>query len=92
MQNTILHIGSSHQAEVQSESVFIPPELVIKGSSALTIDNTGFRSDKLDPGNIGLDSVSHGWDKSVGNMHRNSSWFGDMEESFMASVKKAMTI
>ena len=86
MQNTILHIGSSHQAEAQSQSVFIPPELFVESSSALSVANTG--RDELAPGNIDLDSDSHGWDKSVGNVHRNSNWFGDMEETFMASVKK----
>lgn len=63
-------VGSSHQAEAQSQSVSIPPELFVESSSALSVANTG--RDELAPGNIGLDSVCHGWDKSVGNVHRNS--------------------
>ena len=66
------------------QSVSIQPELVGEGSSSVqAVSNNGIKRKEIDPA-----SNDHGWDKSVGNVHRNPNWFGDMEEFFMASVKR----
>ena len=53
-----------------------------------TVSNNGIKRKEIAPAYNDQDNVSHGWDKSVGYVHRNPNWFGDMKEFFMASVNK----